>query len=98
MSEELTPDQIKNRASDAELFYRNHFKNYLVDKEMEWLRSLGEKDWTKDPKEDAEWHQGALFCLKESKEWFEKQTRDSLARFDKEEKPKPGVVIPMIEE
>ncbi len=72
-----------NRAADAELFYKKHFKDYLEEKEQDWLKSLGEKDWTKEAIEHAVWHQGALACLKEIQEWFDKQVALSLSRFDK---------------
>lgn len=86
------------RAGDVEIFYKNHFKHVLALREHEWLRSLGEKDWTKDSIEHAIWHQGALHCLKEIREWFEEQVTLSLSKFQpKEEKPEPGEVIPPIE-
>ena len=93
----MTSDQIKIRAQDTELFYKNHFKKYLEDREMILLRGMAEKDWAIDTKEQALLYQGSIAELKEIKKWFEKQVALSLSRFDKEDKPKPGEIIPPIE-
>ena len=98
MNEELTTDQQQVRAQDAELFYRNHFKKYLEDRELGLLREMGTKDWTKDTKEQALLYQGALAFLKEIDEWFKEQTSLSLSRFNKdEEEPESSTGIPPME-
>lgn len=95
--ERLTDEEESNRAGDIEVFYEIHFKKVLALKELQWLRSMGEKDWTKESREHAVWHQGALFCLEEMKLWFERQVKMSRARFDKEEEPEPGEIFPPVE-
>lgn len=89
----LTDKEIENRAGAVELFYNTHFKKFLALKELEWLRSMGTKDWSKEPKEHAIWHQGALQCLQEVRDWFKYQEQVSLSRFKKEEKPEPDEII-----
>jgi len=91
--ERLTDEELRNRAGDIEIFYESHFKKVLALKELEWLRSMGAKDWTKVPMEHAIWHQGALYCLKEMVDWFEEQVKISRSRFEKEEESEPGEVI-----
>jgi len=86
----LTDEEIVNRASDVEIFYKNHFKDIIALKELEWLRSLGKHAETA---EQVIWHRGALHCLKEIKDWFEEQTKISLARFDEEKESEDGVPI-----
>ena len=92
----LSDEDLKNRAGDVELFYESHFKKVLALWEYEWLKSLGTKDWTKDSTEHAIWHQGAIHCLREMREWFESQVRLSRSRFDEEKKQKEGESIPSI--
>jgi len=93
----LTDEELRNRAGDIEIFYETHFKTVLALKELEWLRSLGVKDWTKVPIEHAIWHQGAIFFLNEMKSWFEHQVKISKSRFQKEEEPEPGKIFPPVE-
>lgn len=88
---EYTEDERLARAGDVEVFYNSHFKELLAHVEVGWLRSMGKKDWTKEPKDHAVFHQGALHCLEEIRQWFEAQVNLSRSRFDKGEEPEGGV-------
>ena len=87
LDEELmTDDEQSVRAADAELFYRKHFKKFILLKEYEWLRSLGAKEVSfKETLGQTAWHQGGLAMLKEIFDWFKDQNRISLSRFENEE-------------
>lgn len=80
--EELSDVELKNLASDVELFYNTHFKKVLALKEYEWLRSLGTNAETPA---QVIWHRGALHCIQELREWFETKVNLSLSRFDEKE-------------
>ena len=96
--ERLSEREREERSGEIEIFYIKYFKKILALKEYEWLRSMGIRDWSKDPIEHAIWHQGALHCLQEMRDWFESQVNLSKSRFQKEEEPEPGEVIPPIDE
>jgi len=95
--ERLNSAELKMRAADVELFYKNHFQKILALKEYEWLRSLGAKESSfKETAGQVIWHQGGLAMLKEIQDWFEDQVTLSLSRFEKEEESEPDEVIPSI--
>lgn len=95
----MTDDEQSNRAADVELFYKKHFKKFILLKEYEWLRSLGVKELSfKETLGQTAWHQGGLAMLKEIDDWCEDQSKISLSRFQNKEDPlEKGESIPSID-
>lgn len=83
IKEELSDEEFQNRATDAELFYKNHFEKVikiLIQKQLEFMGQYAE---------DLEQFlvgRGTINGLSLIKEWFEDQVQISLSRFE-EKKP-----------
>lgn len=68
--ERLTDEEYKNRAGDAELFYRSHFKKVLLSLILQELKYLGE---TAENEQMLLFARGNINAYNKIKNWFEQQ-------------------------
>jgi len=83
----LLPKDRQARASDAEIFWKNHFQKVLklfIQTQLEYMAKISV---------DAQFARGTINGFYLVKDWFEDRVEESLARFEKEEEPKPGEAI-----
>lgn len=66
----LTDEEYKNRAADADLFYRHHFKKVLLSLILEELKYLGE---VAENDQMILFARGGINELGKIKQWFEQQ-------------------------
>ena len=91
--EELSDEELNNRANDVETFYNIHFKKVLALLAYRQLKNSANADTTGT----VMFWKGAIFGLQEVEDWFIKQVNLSMSRFEKEEEEEPGEVIPTID-
>lgn len=91
MDEDFNENEITTRAADSEIFYKKHFERTLSLLINQELKNLGEKAETPG---QILFYRGSLYFADLIKVWFEKQVQISLGRFEKEEEPEPGEVLP----
>ena len=80
----------KNLAEDAELFYRNHFKAFLKALIQQSLENIATSP---ESLEQLMFGRGSIDLAILIDEWFQKQTRISLSKHDKE-KDEPNTAEP----
>ncbi len=91
--EEISSEEHNRRAVDAEIFYKNHFEKLLKAFIQEQLEFIGKEAMDL---EQLSFGRGTINGFSLIKEWFEEQTKESLARFDKEkEEPETGEIKPI---
>ena len=74
---ERDPDKATQMASDADVFYTNHFKNDLglmIQRQLEWVNAKGTDEYA------IQFGRGQVASLLMLKEWFEDRVRESRAQ------------------
>ena len=90
--QELTQEELENRANNAELFYKSHFEKVIKLFTFRELLEMGKEAETKD---QVLFYRGVIYGLQFINDWFEDQVKISLAKFDKEETPTEGPIPPL---
>ena len=86
-NEEITDDEFKGRAADAELFYKKYFEKIiklLIQEQIEFVANQAANDI------QLAFGRGTANGLYILDKWFKDQIAISQERFQKEEKPELG--------
>lgn len=86
----LNSGELKNRASDTEIFYKKHFEDViklLIQAQIEWIAMEADDEYK------LQFGRGAVSGLLVVMEWFDERVRESMAKFNDNEKAEPGEAL-----